>query len=288
MYTIQDIQHKLNEFWSKNNCLILHSYDQHVGAGTLHPATILGCIVKNNWNIAYSQYSRRPSDNRYGKHPNRLGHYFQYQVILKPAPENIQDLCLESMNEIGLSMNDHDIRFIEDDWANPTVGAAGLGWEVWCDGMEVLQYTYMQQIGGIDIFPTPGELTFGIERMAMYIQNKSNIMDVMWNDTYCYGDIYQEHEKQYGQMYKFACDKELYLSQFQDCENRATNLLQQNLFYPAYDEALKASHILNLLDAGGTLSTTERASYILRVRNITKSVCEKAYEFSISEISNPK
>lgn len=273
--TFQDMIFSLQQFWAKNGCVILQPYHTEVGAGTLHPATVLRALGTKPWNVAYVQPSMRPKDGRYGENPNRLQHYYQFQVILKPSPDNIQDLYLESIAGIGIDPLKHDIRFVEDDWENPTVGAWGLGWEVWCDGMEVSQFTYMQQVGGIDCAPIPGELTYGLERIAMYIQGKDSVYDIIWDDTgVTYGDVFKADEQQFSAYNLEYSTPEILFRHFDDAEIECLNLINKNLPLPAYDHCLKASHMLNLLDARGVIGVTERASYIGRVRNLAKSCCE--------------
>ncbi len=271
----QDLIFELQKYWADKGCVILQPYDMEVGAGTSHPATTLRCLGPKPWNVAYAQPSRRPSDGRYGENPNRLQHFYQFQVILKPSPDNIQELCLESLYRIGINPKTHDLRFVEDDWENPTLGAWGLGWEVWCDGMEVFQFTYMQQIGGIECKPIPGELTYGLERLAMFIQGVDNIFDISWNDRGVkYKDIFLANEIEYsGYNFKYA-DTSLLLRHFIDHEQECQNLLKHNLAQPAYDQCLKAGHIFNLLNARGVISVTERASYISRIRNLARECCQ--------------
>tara|TARA_B100001564_G_C20620801_1_gene662255 strand:+ start:221 stop:1117 length:897 start_codon:yes stop_codon:yes gene_type:complete len=265
----------LQNYWVEQGCVILQPFHTEVGAGTLHPATVLRSLTDNPWNVAYVQPSIRPKDGRYGDNPNRLGHYYQYQVILKPSPQDIQQKYLHSLEAIGVSIADHDIRFVEDDWENPTVGAWGLGWEVWCDGMEVSQFTYMQQVGGVDTFPVPGELTYGLERLAMYIQEVDNVYDLRWNDDgVSYGDVFKENEYQYSAANLEHLDTEQLFRSFDDVEKQCLALLEKELPLPAYDFCLKASHYLNLLDARGVIGVTERAAYIGRVRNLAKSCCQ--------------
>lgn len=268
----------LQQFWVDQGCVILQPYHTEVGAGTLHPATVLRVLGDKPWNVAYVQPSIRPKDGRYGENPNRLQHYYQYQVILKPSPDNLQDLYLESLKVIGVDLMKHDIRFVEDDWENPTVGAWGLGWEVWCDGMEVSQFTYMQQVGGIDCFPVAGELTYGLERIAMYLQGVESVYDIRWNETMTYGDIFKQDEQQFSAFNLEFANVEMLFRHFDDVEKQCLDLLDKNLPLPAYDHCLKASHFLNLLDARGVIGVTERASYIGRVRNLAKSCCEKWVE----------
>ena len=278
--TFQEMMMALQRFWVDQGCVILQPYHTEVGAGTLHPATVLRVLGDKAWNVAYVQPSIRPKDGRYGENPNRLQHYYQYQVILKPSPENLQDLYLESLKVIGVDLMKHDIRFVEDDWENPTVGAWGLGWEVWCDGMEVSQFTYMQQVGGIDCFPVAGELTYGLERIAMYLQGVESVYDIRWNDKMTYGDIFKQNEREFSAFNLEYADTEILFRHFNDVEKQCLELLDKNLPLPAYDHCLKASHFLNLLDARGVIGVTERASYIGRVRNLAKSCCEKWVEVS--------
>jgi glycyl-tRNA synthetase alpha chain len=275
----QNMIMRLQAFWMNKGCLIMQPYHTEVGAGTLHPATVLRSLGPSEWNVAYVQPSIRPKDGRYGENPNRLQHYYQFQVILKPSPENIQQLYLDSLKEINIDPMDHDIRFVEDDWENPTVGAWGLGWEVWCDGMEVSQFTYMQQVGGIDCNPIPGELTYGLERLAMYIQGKSSVYDIVWNDkNVTYGDVYKQDEREFSAFNLEHANTDMLIRHFDDYEKECLSLISKNLPLAAYDFALKASHHLNLLDARGVIGVTERASYIGRVRTLAKACCEKWIE----------
>jgi len=277
----QSIILNLQYYWSEVGCVILQPYDNEVGAGTFHPATTLRSLgPEENWNAAYVQPSRRPADGRYGNNPNRVQHYYQFQTIMKPSPENSQELYLGSLEAIGLKLNNHDIRFVEDDWESPTLGAWGLGWEVWCDGMEISQFTYFQQVGGIECSPIPLELTYGLERLAMFIQKVENIFDIEWNSVsnskIKYSDIFLRNEKEFS-VYNFerANVKKLY-SQFEMAQEECYELLYQKhpLPLPAYDQCLKASHLFNLLDARGAISVTERQSYILKIRNLAKGCCE--------------
>lgn len=271
----QDIITYLQNYWARQGCLILQPYHTEVGAGTLHPATVLHTLVKDVWKVAYVQNSIRPKDGRYGNNPNRLQSYYQFQVILKPSPENIQDLYLNSLKEIGIDPKEHDIRFVEDDWENPTVGAWGLGWEVWCDGMEISQFTYMQQVGGIDCIPVPGEITFGLERIAMYIQSVDSVYDIVWNDQgVLYGDILKQNEEQFSAYNMEYANKDNLYRHFEDNEKECLSLIEKKLSLVAYDFCLKSSHILNLLDSRGVLSVTERESFIARVRNMARKCCE--------------
>ncbi|MEM6626641.1 MAG: glycine--tRNA ligase subunit alpha [Pseudomonadota bacterium] len=275
--SFQDLILTLQAYWGDKGCAILQPYDMEVGAGTLHPATTLRALGPKPWNVAYVQPSRRPTDGRYGENPNRLQHYYQFQVILKPNPKDLQDLYLESLYAIGVDSEIHDIRFVEDDWENPTVGAWGLGWEVWCDGMEVSQFTYFQQVGGLDVRPVSGELTYGLERLAMYVFDIDNVYNLPYNDPdsahpLSYGDVFLDNEKQQS-AYNFEhADVEALQRAFADCETAAKRLLSEDvrLALPAYEQALKASHIFNLLDARGVVSPTERQSFIARVRDMAK------------------
>jgi glycyl-tRNA synthetase alpha chain len=275
--SFQDIILTLQDYWARQGCLILQPYDMEVGAGTLHPATTLRALGPKPWRAAYVQPSRRPKDGRYGENPNRLQHYYQFQVILKPNPPDLQDLYLGSLAEIGISQTLHDIRFVEDDWENPTVGAWGLGWEVWCDGMEVSQYTYFQQVGGLDCRPVSGELTYGLERLAMYVQGVENVYDLDFNGAgVSYGDVFLENERQQSAFNFEHSDADMLLRWFSDAEARAGELIEKGLPLPAYDHALKASHIFNLLDARGVVSPTERQTYIARVRTLAMG-CAKLW-----------
>jgi glycyl-tRNA synthetase alpha chain len=275
MLSFQQMILNLHQFWANQGCVILQPYDMEVGAGTFHPATALRALGPKPWNAAYVQPSRRPKDGRYGENPNRLQHYYQYQVILKPSPVNIQELYLESLKMLGIDPMKHDIRFVEDDWESPTLGAWGLGWEVWCDGMEVTQFTYFQQVGGIECKPASGEITYGLERLAMYIQGKENVYDLDFNGSgVSYGEVFLENEKQFSAYNLEFADTEQLLRQFEDAEKECTALLEKKLPLPAYDQCIKASHRFNLLDARGVISVTERASYIARVRALAKGCCE--------------
>ena len=274
----QDLILTLHAYWSERGCLILQPHDVEVGAGTLHPATVLRALGPRPWNAAYVQPSRRPADGRYGENPNRLQHYYQYQVILKPNPPEMQDLYLGSLRAIGLDPALHDIRFVEDDWENPTVGAWGLGWEVWCDGMEVSQYTYFQQVGGLDVDPVAGELTYGLERLAMYVQGVDNVYDLKFNKQgVTYGEVFLENERQQSAANFHGYDVAMLKRHFEDMEVEVASLLGQNgpqgqpLVLPAYDRVLKASHLFNLMDARGAIAVAERQSYIGRIRDLCKA-----------------
>ena len=273
--SFQDLILTLQRYWAARGCVILQPYDMEVGAGTFHPATTLRALGPQPWNAAYVQPCRRPTDGRYGDNPNRLQHYYQFQVILKPSPPDIQQQYLDSLTEIGIDALAHDIRFVEDDWESPTLGAWGLGWEVWCDGMEVTQFTYFQQVGGFDCRPVSGELTYGLERLAMYVQGVDNVYDLDFNGAgVTYGDVFLENERQFSAFNFERADTDLLLRQFKDAEAQCAALLDARLSLPAYDQAMKASHLFNLLDARGVISVTERAAYIGRVRTLTKGCCE--------------
>jgi glycyl-tRNA synthetase alpha chain len=273
--SFQDIILTLHHFWARQGCVILQPYDVEMGAGTFHPATTLRALGPKPWRAAYVQPSRRPSDGRYGENPNRLQHYYQYQVIYKPSPANAQDLLLQSYKEIGLDLANHDFRFVEDDWESPTLGAWGLGWEVWCDGMEVGQFTYFQQVGGIAVDLPSFEMTYGLERLAMYVQGVENVYDLDFNGAgVTYGDVFLRAEREYSaHNFEFA-DTDMLIRHFADAENECAALVGHRLALPAYDQCIKASHLFNLLDARGVISVSERAAYIGRVRNLAKACAE--------------
>ena len=286
-YTFQDIIHKLHEFWTLQGCLILHPFDVEKGAGTMSPHTFLRVLGDEDWNCAYVEPSRRPTDGRYADNPNRLQHYFQYQVIMKPSPANIQDLYVQSLEAIGISRHDHDIRFVEDNWESPTLGAWGLGWEVWLDGMEVTQFTYFQQCGGYDCLPIPIEITYGLERLAMFVQNKPNVFDIIWQDklgkSITYGDVYKQFEYEHC-CYNFKHSTETTLFNLFDIYEKETqHIIDKKLPFPAYEMCLKCSHLFNLLDARGVISVSERTAYILRIRKLAQQ-CAKAYLKSIGQL----
>jgi len=270
----QEIIMRLHKYWAKEGCLIWQPYDLEKGAGTFNPATFLRTLGPKPWKVAYVEPSRRPTDGRYGENPNRLQHYYQFQVILKPAPENVQQLYLNSLKAIGLDPKEHDIRFVEDDWESPTLGAWGLGWEVWIDGMEATQFTYFQQVGGIELNPISAEITYGLERLAMYSQKKDSVYDLMWTDDVTYGDVHLEDEKQWSKYNFEVADTQMLLQHFNDWEKEAKKLVEQNLVLPAYDAVMKCSHLFNLLDARSAISVSERVSYVLRVRTLAKLVAE--------------
>jgi len=273
--SFQNLILRLHDYWSREGCVILQPYDMEVGAGTFHPATTLRSLGPEPWRAAYVQPSRRPADGRYGDNPNRLQHYYQYQVILKPSPADSQDLYLRSLTALGIDTLKHDIRFVEDDWESPTLGAAGLGWEVWCDGMEVTQFTYFQQVGGIECDPVSVELTSGLERLAMYIQGVENVYDLDFNGAgVSYGDVFLQSEREFS-AYNFEhADIDRLRRHFTDAEAECAHLLEQGLALPAYDQCIKSSHLFNLLDARGAISVTDRAAYIGRVRALAKGCCE--------------
>ncbi len=264
----------LQRYWAEHGCVLLQPYDMMVGAGTFHPATLLRSLGPKPWKAAYVQPSRRPTDGRFGENPNRLQHYYQFQVILKPSPPDIQELYLQSLFALGIDPGLHDIRFVEDDWESPTLGAWGLGWEVWCDGMEVSQFTYFQQVGGYDCAPVSGELTYGLERLAMYVQGIENVYDLDWDGAgVTYGDVFLENEREYSAHNFRHADAEMLFRHFTDAEAECASLIAEDLPLPAYDQCIAASHLFNLLDARGVISVTERAAYIGRVRALAKQCC---------------
>ena len=278
MLTFQKIILTLQNYWDQQGCALLQPYDMEVGAGTSHTATFLRAIGPEPWRAAYVQPSRRPKDGRYGENPNRLQHYYQYQVVLKPAPSNILDLYLGSLSALGFDLKKNDIRFVEDDWENPTLGAWGLGWEVWLNGMEVTQFTYFQQVGGIDCRPITGEITYGLERLAMYLQGVDNVYNLHWTDELKYGDVYLQNEKEQS-AYNFEhSDADFLFTAFAAHEKQAQYLIQQQLALPAYEQVLKSAHTFNLLDARGAISVTERAAYIGRIRNLARSVAQSYFD----------
>ena len=286
--SFQDLILTLQRFWADQGCVLLQPYDLEVGAGTFHPATTLRALGPKPWKAAYVQPSRRPTDGRYGENPNRLQHYYQFQVILKPSPPDIQDLYLQSLDALGIDMSSHDIRFVEDDWESPTLGAWGLGWEVWCDGMEVSQFTYFQQVGGFECSPVSGEITYGLERLAMYVQGVENVYDLDWNGAgVTYGDVYLQNEQDFSAWNFEVAATERLFRHFTDAEDECARALEKGLALPAYDQCLKASHTFNLLDARGVISVTERAAYIGRVRALSRSCCEAWLAKNGPEKSNP-
>ena len=269
--SFQDIIMNLQKFWGRYGCILLQPYDLEVGAGTFHPATTLRSLGSKPWKAAYVQPSRRPTDGRYGKNPNRLQHYYQYQVIIKPSPNDIKKVYLKSLATIGIDVKNHDIRFIEDDWESPTLGAAGLGWEVWCDGMEITQFTYFQQMTGLECKPVPVEITYGLERLCMFVQGKKDIFDLDWNnDGIKYKDVFFQSEKEFSAYnFEFA-NTDTLLKNFETTESECKSLIDKKLSLPAYDQCLKASHIFNLLDSRGVIGVAERTSYINRIRELAK------------------
>ena len=270
----QEVIAILNKFWAKQGCIILQPYDMEVGAGTFHPATFLRSLGSEPFSAAYVEPCRRPTDGRYGENPNRLQHYYQYQVIIKPSPDNIQEIYLESLKALGIDPKEHDIRFVEDDWESPTLGAWGLGWEVWLDGMEITQFTYFQQIGGFECNPVTVEITYGLERITMYLQEVENVFDIKWNEKYTYRDIHLRGEIEYS-IYNFEqADVNLLKELFDKFEREGYRLFNLGLALPGYDIVIKCSHIFNLLDARGAISPIERANYIARVRNLAKKAAE--------------
>ncbi len=266
----QDVILNLERYWADHGCIIQQPYDLEVGAGTFNPATFLRALGPEPYNVAYVEPSRRPSDGRYGENPNRLQHYYQYQVILKPSPIDIQELYLDSLKALGIDPLEHDIRFVEDDWESPTLGAWGLGWEVWLDGMEITQFTYFQQVGGFDLKPVSGEITYGIERIAMYLQGVDNVYDLKWNDDFFYGDVHHQSEVEWSRYNFEEADVKMLLELFNMFEKEGIRLAEKAFVLPLYDCCLKCSHIFNLLDARGAISVTERTNYIGRVRNLAK------------------
>ena len=274
--TLQELIFSLGRFWAKQGCIIQQPYDMEMGAGTFHPATFLRVLGPEPWKTAYVQPSRRPTDGRYAQNPNRLQHYYQYQVIIKPSPENIQDIYIESLACFGIDPRKHDIRFVEDDWESPTLGAWGLGWEVWLDGMEITQFTYFQQAGGIDLFPIPVEITYGIERIAMYLQGIDNVFNLVWDGETTYGDVFTRNEVEFSTYNFEEADIDLLAALFDMYEKESLRLVERGLVLVAYDYCLKCSHVFNLLDARGAISVTQRTGYIARVRNLARR-CAHAY-----------
>ncbi|MFT4583225.1 MAG: glycyl-tRNA synthetase alpha chain [Gammaproteobacteria bacterium] len=279
--SFQALVFKLQQFWSAEGCAIVQPYDMEMGAGTFHPATFLRAIGPEPWRAAYVQPSRRPADGRYGENPNRLQHYFQFQVLLKPSPENLQDLYLESLRSLGIDALVHDIRFVEDNWESPTLGAWGLGWEVWLNGMEITQFTYFQQVGGLDCRPVSGEITYGLERIAMYLQGVDSVYDLIWTaagkNSVSYGDIYHQNEVEMSAFNFEHADVDMLFQRFDSCESEAKKMIELGLPLPAYEMMVQASHTFNLLDARRAISVTERQRYILRVRTLARAIAESYY-----------
>ena len=276
--SFQNLILKLQSFWAEKGCAIVQPFDMEVGAGTFHPATFIRSIGPEPWKAAYVQPSRRPGDGRYGENPNRLQHYYQFQVLLKPSPSDIQDLYLDSLSAIGIDLKMHDVRFVEDNWESPTLGAWGLGWEVWLNGMEVSQFTYFQQVGGLACKPVSGELTYGLERLAMYLQGVDSVYDLVWTDGLTYGDVYHQNEVEQSKYNFEIADTDVLLRQFDEAESMSTKLIEENLPFPAYEQTMKASHIFNLLDARKAISVTDRSRFIRRVRAMSQKVAQAYYE----------
>jgi glycyl-tRNA synthetase alpha chain len=274
----QEVIIALERYWADQGCLIQQPYDLEVGAGTFNPATLLRVLGPEPWSVAYVEPSRRPTDGRYGENPNRLGHYYQYQVIIKPSPLNIQELYLDSLKTLGIDVLEHDIRFVEDDWESPTLGASGLGWEVWLDGMEVTQFTYFQQAGSIRLDPISVEITYGLERLCMYLQQKENVYDLMWNHTITYGDVHHKSEWELSVYHFEIANVDMLLNMFNLCEQESISVSEKGLVLPAYDYCLKCSHIFNILDARGAISVAERTKYIERIRNLARKVSRNYVE----------
>jgi len=282
----QELILSLQAYWAGEGCLLQQPYDLEVGAGTFNPATLLRVLGPEPWAVAYVEPSRRPTDGRYGENPNRLGHYYQYQVIIKPSPLEIQETYLGSLKALGIDPLDHDIRFVEDDWESPTLGASGLGWEVWLDGMEITQFTYFQQAGSIRLDPVAVEITYGLERIAMYLQEKENVFDILWNDQVTYGDVHRKGEWEFSVYHFELADVDMLLKMFDMYEKESKRLNEQKLALPAYDYCLKCSHTFNILDARGAISTTERTKYIERIRNLARHV-SKTYLEQREEMAYP-
>ncbi len=279
MVTFQELILKLQSYWSGKGCVLLQPYDMEMGAGTFHTATFLRAIGPEPWKAAYVQPSRRPKDGRYGDNPNRLQHYYQYQVVLKPSPKDIQELYLNSLKKaLGIDPRKNDIRFVEDDWESPTLGASGLGWEVWLNGMEITQFTYFQQVGGIECKPVLGEITYGLERLALYLQGKESVFDLVWTQGITYGDVYHQNEVEQSKYNFELANTEMLLQHFGQFEAEAKRLIAAQCVLPAYEMVLKCSHSFNLLDARGAISVTERAAYIGRVRNLARAIAQAYYE----------
>ncbi|MDC0469968.1 glycine--tRNA ligase subunit alpha [Candidatus Pseudothioglobus singularis] len=276
--SFQNLILKLQSYWAEKGCAITQPFDMEVGAGTFHPATFLRSIGPEPWKAAYVQPSRRPGDGRYGENPNRLQHYYQFQVLLKPSPDDIQDLYLDSLTAIGIDLKMHDVRFVEDNWESPTLGAWGLGWEVWLNGMEVSQFTYFQQVGGLSCKPISGELTYGLERLAMYLQGVDSVYDLIWTEGLTYGDVFHQNEVEQSKYNFEIADTEVLFRQFDEAETMNLKLIEENLPFPAYEQTMKASHIFNLLDARKAISVTDRARFIRRVRSMSQKVAKEYYD----------
>ncbi|MDD3803768.1 MAG: glycine--tRNA ligase subunit alpha [bacterium] len=274
----QELILKISEYWSAQNCVILQPYNSEVGAGTFNPATFLRVLDNQRWNAAYVEVSKRPKDGRYGENPNRFQQFYQFQVIMQPAPQNIQDIYIKSLEYVGIEVRKHDIRFVEDDWESPTLGAKGLGWEVWLDGMEITQFTYFQQVGSIPLSVIPAEITYGLERIAMFIQKKDSVLDIDWSNEKKWSEVMLEAEKEFCYFNFKSADTVFITSLFEKSEQEVKKLLEEDLVYPAYDYVIKCSHYFNLLDARGVISQKERANYIVRIRNLSRAVAKKYME----------
>ena len=284
--TFQEIILTLQEFWSKQGCILAQPYDVEKGAGTMNPSTFLRVLGPEPWHVAYVEPSRRPADGRYGENPNRLFQHHQFQVIMKPSPDNIQELYLQSLAKLGINEKEHDIRFVEDNWESPTLGAWGLGWEVWLDGMEITQFTYFQQVGSVDVKPVASEITYGLERIAMYIQEKENVYDIDWNGTYTYGDVFHQNEFEQSTYNFELADTALLIDLFDKYEKEAVRVIELGYVHPAYDYVLKCSHTFNLLDSRGAISVSERTAFISRVRNLAR-LCAQCYLKQREELGYP-
>ena len=284
--TFQEIILTLQEFWSKQGCILAQPYDVEKGAGTMNPSTFLRVLGPEPWHVAYVEPSRRPADGRYGENPNRLFQHHQFQVIMKPSPDNIQELYLQSLAKLGINEKEHDIRFVEDNWESPTLGAWGLGWEVWLDGMEITQFTYFQQVGSVDVKPVASEITYGLERIAMYIQEKENVYDIDWNGTYTYGDVFHQNEFEQSTNNIDLADTALLFDLFDKYEKEAVRVIELGYVHPAYDYVLKCSHTFNLLDSRGAISVSERTAFISRVRNLAR-LCAQCYLKQREELGYP-
>lgn len=284
--TFQELILALQRYWAGRGCVIQQPYDIECGAGTFNPATLLRCLGPEPWRVAYVEPSRRPTDGRYGENPNRLQHYYQYQVLLKPSPLNVQDLYLDSLRSFGIDPLDHDIRFVEDDWESPTLGAWGIGWEVWLDGMEITQFTYFQQAGGVDLSPVSVEITYGLERLSMYLQNVDNVYDLAWNEHVKYGDVHHQGEVEFSKYNFETADVDMLFKGFDMAEAESQRQIKAGLVLPAYDYCLKCSHLFNLLEARGAISVTERTRFIARVRNLARAVAV-AYVNQREEMGHP-
>ncbi|RUA03567.1 MAG: glycine--tRNA ligase subunit alpha [Deltaproteobacteria bacterium] len=282
----QDVIHTLESFWARKGCVVIQPYDLEVGAGTFHHGTTLRALGPEPWNVAYAQPSRRPTDGRYGENPNRLQHYYQYQVLLKPSPPNVQELYLQSLKALGIDPNEHDIRFVEDDWESPTLGASGLGWEIWLDGMEITQFTYFQMAGSVELHPIPVELTYGLERITMYLQGVDNVYDLKWNDHVYYREIGHQQEVEQSTYNFEVADVKMLFQLFDMYEAESTRIIEKGLVLPAYEFCLKCSHTFNLLDARGAISVAERTGYIARIRNMSRA-CAVGFLKQREEMGHP-